>query len=115
MYNYNGIGETAITVCDDGAYIGCVCRFSKSDTVGWCASGQVFHGVCRWQRSGTATVQVRGFVTLGYSGSTVPTVGFCELVADGDGCVKVLSGVDNNMARLVVAVDTDQETVTFLL
>lgn len=114
MYSYNGIGETAITVNDKGAFIGCVAKFKDSDTVGWVAADEVFHGYCLWQRYGTATIQVGGFVTMPYSG-TVPTVGYCELVGDGYGYVKVLSGVEGNVARLVVAVDTTEQTVTFLM
>lgn len=114
MYSYNGIGQLAITVEDKGAFPGYVAKFTDNDTVAWVSNGEPFHGVCLWQRYGTDTLQVQGFVTLKYSG-TAPGVGYQELVADGTGNVKVLTGVEGNRPRLVVSVDTDNKKVTFLL
>lgn len=115
MYSYQGIGELAIAVYDNGMNIGSVARIGKNDTGYWCKSGEVFHGVCLWHKDNTATLQVKGFVTVPYSGTTAPTVGYCEMVADGNGCVKVASDVAGNVKRLVVAVDTTAQKVTFLL
>lgn len=115
MYSYNGIGEVAATFKDNGVAAGCVVALADSNSVEWASSGKVFHGVCLWRKNDLATVQVKGFATLPYSGTTAPSVGYCELVADGSGCVKVQSGVDGNVSRLVVAVDTTEMTVTFLM
>ncbi len=115
MYSYNGIGEVAATFVDHGVDVGCVVVISDNNTVEWAESGKVFHGYCLWQKNGVATIQVRGFVTLPYSGATAPTVGYCELVTDDSGYVKAQSAVEGNVSRLVVAVDTTEKTVTFLL
>lgn len=115
MYSYNGIGEMAITLKNNGVNPGCVVKIGASDTAYWCSSGAAFHGVCLWGKDENVTVQVGGFVTVSYTGSTVPTTGFCELVSDGSGGVKVLTGVNGNVPRLVVAVDTTESLVTFLL
>lgn len=114
MFSYNGIGQVAITVKDKGSFPGYIAKFSENGTVAWVADGEPFHGVCLWQRFGTDTLQIQGFVTVTYSG-TAPSVGYCELVADGAGNVKVQSGVEGNVPRLVVAVDTTEQIVTFLL
>lgn len=115
MYSYNGIGELSVTVYDKGMNLDCVAKIGESSTGCWCKADEVFHGVCRWQKENTGTLQVGGFITLPYSGSTAPAVGYCELVADGDGGVKVKTAVAGNVARLVVEVNADDQTVTFLL
>ena len=58
-------------------------------------------------------MQLRGFVTLPYSGTTPPSLGYNALAADGDGGVKL---ADSSVRqRLVVEVDSTASTVTFLL
>lgn len=115
MYSYNGIGEVDITLKNKGMSPGCVSKVGANDAGYWCDNGDVFHGVCLWERDGNATMQVRGFIKMPYSGATAPTVGYCELVADGNGYVKAYSGISGNVPRLVVAVDTTEHYVTFLL
>lgn len=114
MYSYNGIGEISITLCDGGMKTGEVCKISDSHTGAGCEAGDEFHGVCRWKKGESATVQVKGFVTQGYTG-TAPTVGICPLVADGAGGVKAEADATDHTGYLVVAVDDVQKTVTFLL
>lgn len=114
MYSFNGIGDISITLCDGGMEIGQVMKISDSHTGAGCEAGAVFHGVCRWKKGESATVQVKGFVTLGYTG-TAPTVGVCSLVADGAGGVQVDGDAKEGTAWLVVDVDDTQKTVTFLL
>lgn len=115
MYSYNGIGEINITLQNQDMNAGCVAKVGASNAGHWCDSGDVFHGVCLWERDGNATVQVGGFIRMPYSGENIPTVGYCELVADGNGYVKAESGITGNVPRLVVAVDTAERYVTFLL
>ena len=59
------------------------------------------------------SVQLRGFVTLPYSGTTAPSLGYNALEADGAGGVKV--GESSARERLVVEVDATAGKVTFLL
>lgn len=115
MYSYNGIGEVDVTLRDNGMISGCVAKVKTNDTGDWCSNGDVFHGICLWVRDGNAAVQVKGFIRMPYGGVTAPTLGYCELVADGNGYVKALSGVEGNVPRLVVSVDTTARWVTFLL
>lgn len=115
MYMYDGIGAVAISMKSQGAEAGAPFKVCENDTACPAASGEVFHGICQWQKEDMATVQTAGFVTLPYTGSAVPAVGYCKLVADGNWGVKVDSTVENNPARLVVHVDTTEQTVTFLL
>lgn len=115
MYRYNGIGEVAVTAADENAFWGSVCKYMENDTVCLPETGEVFHGVCIWQKNGKATVQVEGFVTQEYTGDVSPAVGYCELVSDGMGGVMVENGVAGNRSRLVVSVDETNKTVTFLL
>ena len=115
MYSYNGIGEVAVSAMDEGAFWGGVCKYTGNDTVGWPDASEAFHGVCIWQKNQQATVQVRGFVTIPYTGTAAPNVGYCQLVADGNGGVMVQEGIAGNVSRLVVSVDENHQTVTFLL
>lgn len=112
MVSFNGIGNFVVTMMEDGANIGAPCKMKKNKTVTEAASGEVFQGVCVWKREGLAGVQLGGFVTLGYSGSEAPAVGYGKLTADGNGGVTVgESGRD----RLIVDVDTVDNTVTFYI
>ena len=64
-----------------------VCKMHANDTVAACAAGNDFIGVVVGKRDGLACVQVAGFVTLHYTGTTAPTVGECALAGDGKGGV----------------------------
>ena len=66
-----------------------VCKMHANDTVAACAAGNDFIGVVVGKRDGLACVQVAGFVTLHYTGTTAPTVGECALAGDGKGGVAV--------------------------
>lgn len=82
----------------------------------WCNEDVVFHGVViATDYDNNAIVRTCGAVTLEYSGDTTPTVGPCELVADGNGYVKVLEGVEGNFKRQVLDVDTTNHRVTFMI
>ena len=94
----SGQGGEPVKVCGNGTVCGC-------------ADGDIFCGVMENHRGGYAGVQLRGFVTLPYSGSA-PALGYAALAADGNGGVKVASGGRN---CLVVSVDSDVNCVTFEL
>ena len=64
-----------------------VCKMHANDTVAACAAGNDFIGVVVGKRDGLACVQVAGFVTLHYTGTTAPSVGECALAGDGKGGV----------------------------
>ena len=94
----NGQGGEPVKVCDSG-------------TVCACADGEAFCGVLEGVRGGHGAVQLHGFVTLPYSGST-PALGYNSLLANGNGGVKTGS---NGRNCLVVRVDTNVKCVTFEL
>ena len=114
MYSYEGIGVVAVTMEGKNVETGCTCSVSAGNKVSSSQEDQPFHGVILWSKGSVATVQIRGFVTVWYSGSA-PQVGYQQLVSDGMGGVKVGAGNGENPSRLVVAVDPDNATVTFLM
>ena len=76
-----------------------VCKMHANDTV-------------VGKRDGLACVQVAGFVTLHYTGTTAPTVGECALAGDGKGGVAV---TENAKKYRVLRVDTAAKTVGLYL
>ena len=69
-------------------------------------------GVVVGKRDGLACVQVAGFVTLHYTGTTAPSVGECALAGDGKGGVAV---TENAKKYRVLRVDTAAKTVGLYL
>lgn len=82
-----------------------------NDTVTNATEGALPIGVCLHERCEIASVQVKGFLELPYSG-TAPQVGYNSLVADGAGGVKTAAG---GLSCLVVHVDTDAKTLGLYL
>lgn len=76
------------------------------------AAGNDFIGVVVGKRDGLACVQVAGFVTLHYTGTTAPTVGECALAGDGKGGVAV---TENAKKYRVLRVDAAAKTVGLYL
>lgn len=89
-----------------------VCKMHANDTVAACAAGNDFIGVVVGKRDGLACVQVAGFVTLHYTGTTAPSVGECALAGDGKGGVTV---TENAKKYRVLRVDTTEKTVGLYL
>lgn len=110
--SFDSIGQECVTVTSNNTISENIpCKFSSSRTVSACADGNAIHGICIRQEGSLVTLQIKGFVTLPYSGSA-PTVGFCSLAAAASGKVKKL---ENAKEYLVVDVNTTNSTVTFLL
>lgn len=85
-------------------------KMSESGTVEACADGDAFCGICRGSDGSYAAIQLSGAVKSTYSGAD-PECGYTKLSASADG-VKVS---DSGREYLVVEVDTDAMTVTFLM
>lgn len=109
--SYESIGQVCVTCNNSSVSSNMPCKIATNNTITACADGNEIHGVVISTRSNIATVAIRGFVTLSYSG-TAPTLGYCSLAASTNGKVKVLEGARE---RLVVHVDTYKKTVTFYL
>lgn len=112
MVSFNGIDSLIVTMVSDGAAVGKPCKMKSGKTATAAASGDSFQGVCQWLRDGLAGIQIKGFVTLGYTGETAPAVGYGKLSADGTGGVEVATAGPD---RLIVDVDTTGKTVTFYI
>ena len=110
--HFDSIGQECVTFRASGNLAaGVPCKVSANGTVAAATSGD-FMGVTRSAaKGGVVAVQLRGFVTLKYSG-TAPTVGYSTLAAATGGKVKV---DESAMSRLVVSVDEDNTTACVLL
>lgn len=109
--SYEGIDAVVVTVPVGNCAIGQVCKIGTSGYADQCASGDKFCGVTIHKEPNIATVQVEGFVRVGYSGNK-PSCGYVNLVADGNGKVMANS---NGREYLVVQVDTKSSTVIIKL
>lgn len=113
--SYEAIGQWCATFACSGVTEGKTVKLSASGTVGACAAGDDFTGIAAFvARSGDAcSVQLGGMVTVPYTGTTAPAVGWETLAADGTGGVKAVT--TGGRSYLVAAVDTTAKTVTFVL
>ena len=109
---FDGVGQVCATFLDGGVSQGQVVKVTGRGTAGKCGAGDGFCGVVLHTRAGACAVQVRGFVTAGYSG-TAPGLGQTALCADGEGGVK--TAATGGTSCLVVDVDTTAKTVPILL
>lgn len=112
---YEGIGELCATFSCGNLAEGAPVCVSAAGTAAACGKGNEIAGVVKAVSRGkdAYSVQLRGFVTLPYSGTTAPSLGYNALEADGAGGVKV--GESSARERLVVEVDATAGKVTFLL
>lgn len=110
--SFHGIGQECATFLSTTAVEGQVVKMSGRGAVGACSDGDDFCGVAVCRRDDACSVQVSGFVTVGYSG-TVPAVGYTALSANGAGGVKTAS--TGGTVHLVVDADTTAKTVTIKL
>ena len=113
--SYEGIGALYATFSCGVLTEGAPVRVSAAGSVSACSKGNEIAGVAAAVSRGkdACSVQLRGFVTLPYSGTTAPSLGYNALEADGAGGVKV--GESSARERLVVEVDATAGKVTFLL
>lgn len=115
-YSFEGIGQWAATFAVSGEIAeGQVVKIGGNGEVSACASGDAIAGVVlAMARDGAAcSVALGGMVTVPYTGTAAPTVGWCALSANGIGGVTADTGSGNKL--LVVDVDTAGKTATFVL
>ncbi len=109
--SFGGFNSNAVTFkATESIENGCAVKISESNTVTPCANGDVFCGFVLNGENGYASVQLCGAVTSTYSGSA-PKTGYEMLVSDGKGVKASADGRE----YLVVAVDENSQTVTFLM
>ncbi len=109
--SYEGIGALVVTFPGGTCRTGQVCKIGIAGGADKCSSGDKFCGVMLAGEGGVSTVQVEGFVQVGYSG-TKPSLGYTALAADGTG--KVAANA-NGREYLVVEVDTEEMTAIIKL
>ncbi len=110
--SYEGFNMNALTFhCSSEIGKGMPVKIDKSDSIMLCGDGDEIHGVVIDSDEKYASVQVKGIVTLPYTG-TAPATGFNNLGANGNGGVKVS---ENGGRYLVVSIDETAKTVTFLM
>ena len=102
--SFEGVGQVCATFLGGKLTEGEVVKVTENGTVGACAADDGFCGVAICCKDDACTVQVRGFVTVGYSG-TAPGMGWRTLAVDGKGGVNCL----------VADVDAAVKTVTMML
>lgn len=108
----NGFGAAYATLEAAAGLEPGIVALSGNRKVDAAAAGKAFAGVAVSVRDGLALVQLSGVCRLPYTGTTAPTVGYCKLVADGAGGIKV---ADTGRELLVTAVDSTGKTAEVLL
>ena len=114
--SFEGIGEVVATFANDAtnpAGCGNPCTIVENGTVALSAERDRFAGVVIHTRGGKAAVQLKGYVSVAYIGGD-PDLGWCRLVADGEGGVKI-DITETGNEYLVVDVDPDNQIVGFML
>ena len=110
--SFEEIGHLSVTFPDGDCTVGAVCKLNTTGQAVNCAAGDRFCGVVEVKNGGCVGVQIHGFANIVYT-STAPTVGYANLVANGNGGVKVDN--TNGKSYFVVAVDTASKTATIEL
>lgn len=108
MNNYlDGFGVKEVSLLSgDISKKGVPVKLVESFVVSTAENGDDFVGVCTYTDGNTASVLLKGYAKLPYSG-TAPDCGYVKLTADGNGAVK---SDENGRAFLVTDVDTDNMT-----
>ena len=109
--NFNGFQKNVLTFeCTSAVTAGDLVKMSASGKVAPASANDTFIGVCVKARDGYAAVQLSGAVKMTYSGSD-PVCGYAKLAASADG----VQANDGGREYLVVEVDTQAKTVTFII
>ena len=109
-FSFEDIGAVVATfAAGSGVKGGQVVKVTDNGTVDACGEGDTFCGVALEPRKGGAAVQVKGFVTVPYTGEL--TLGWATLAADGSGGVKANA---TGVTALVVSVDGESSAVVCL-
>lgn len=114
MFAYDSIGQVCITAeVESDLPVKSICVYDDMNYAIAASEGDNIQGVLVARHKDRGTIQVRGFVTVPFTGTTTPHVGFCPLVAAANGAgVKVQTG---EKEYLVTELDNTAKTVTFML
>ena len=111
---FDGMDNLVVTFrCSGTVEAGSPVILSANDTVADGGTGKVPIGVLLQKRGNYAAVQIRGYVTLPYTGTSAPAAGWGKLAADAAGGVAVAA--TGGREYLIVNVDTAAKTVGLFL
>lgn len=108
--SFNGLNQIVASF-NGSVSVGDIITLNNNGIVKKAVADKDIHGVCVSNNGTVVGVQLKGSVTLPYTG-TAPTVGYCVLQTAGNNAVKAAS---NGQAYLVLSVNTDSQTTTILL
>ena len=109
---FDGVGQVCATFLGAGIQEGQAVKVSGRGAAAPCGDGESFCGAAVCCKDDACTVQVGGFLSVGYSG-TAPDLGWVTLAADGLGGVKTAAG--GGVRCLAAEVDAAAKTVTIML
>ncbi len=109
--NFQNIDQSCVTFSSFDALEDQLVKVSSRGTVSVCNDGDDFCGLAIHHRGNFCSVQLEGFVTVPYTGST-PAMGWTQLVANGTGGAKASS---SGRTYLVVDADLINKMLTFKL
>ena len=113
--SFKGYGENVLTFNTTLTKIGVPVSVSTECKVVEAAADKDFIGITCYADGEFAGVIMDGYVEMTYTGSS-PTLGYCNLVANGSGGVKAAaSGAGSNHIVRVLKVDTDNKIIGFIL
>ena len=110
--SFEGVGQVCATFWGGGVTESHVVKMAGNGTVGPCADGEDFCGAALCCREDACTVQVSGFVRVGYTGEA-PGLGRVALTANGEGGVRRAAAGGRDC--LVADVDSAAKTAMILL
>ncbi len=111
--SFNGFNEAFLTFEADGTLTaGMPVMMSANGKVKACTKDSVPVGVVQATRGDYVSVQMNGYVTVSYTGTTAPTIGYTTMAGDGSGAVAVAA---SGRSVLVLDVDTTAKTCGIIL
>lgn len=111
-FSFGSIGDISATfVSDTELPKSTPVKLTDNAAVAKCADGDEFIGIVTASRGNLATVQLRGFAEVPYSG-TAPALGWQGVAAAANGKVKASA---TSLKRLVADVDTLNAVVTIMM
>lgn len=111
--SFNGFNQLCTTFYGDVESGTCV-KISDNSTVSATVLNDVMCGYCVASSDNICTVQLTGVVSIPYSGTIPPAVGYSFITCDSYGGIKN-SDAATGKEYLVLNVDTTTRTVTFVL
>lgn len=112
---FDGIDRQVVTFQADTGEAGNTMAMEDNNRVTVAPSGAAPVGILQGKRCGHGAVQIKGYVQVNYSGSTAPSLGWNNLVANGSGGMRLAASGENGRACLVVNLNTVEKTMGLFL